>query len=61
MHCRDRLSRWVTALAAGDTGHNEKVGATVDAASKLAMKICAASDTHCKVYYIACSLPQRIQ
>ena len=50
-----------TALAAGDTGHNAKAGTTVEAASKLAMKTCTASDTHCKVYYTACSLPTRIQ
>jgi len=49
------------ALAAGDTGHNAKAGATVDAASEAAMKICRAADTHCEVYYSACSLPQRIQ
>ena len=50
-----------TALAAGDTGHNAKAGATVKAASQAAMKICSAADTHCQVYYSACSLPQRIQ
>jgi hypothetical protein len=50
-----------TALAAGDTAHNAKAGTTVNAASQLAMKICTASDTRCKVYYTACSLPVRIQ
>jgi hypothetical protein len=50
-----------TALAAGDTGHNAKAGSNVNQASQAAMKVCSAADTHCQVYYAACSLPARIQ
>ncbi|MES2312332.1 MAG: DUF4189 domain-containing protein [Pseudomonadota bacterium] len=50
------------AMAVSDTGHNAKAGATPDAANQAAMKVCSeAGDTNCRVYYSACSLPQRIQ
>jgi len=61
-----KVELWYTnqcaAMAVSDTGHNAKAGATSDAASQAAMKVCSeAGDTNCRVYYSACSLPQRIQ
>jgi len=50
-----------TALAAGDTGHNAKASPTTEGAMGSAMKVCSAADNNCRVYYTACSLPERIQ
>jgi hypothetical protein len=50
------------AMAVSDTGHNAKAGATSEAADQAAMKVCLeAGDANCRIYYSACSLPQRIQ
>jgi hypothetical protein len=49
------------ALAVGRAGHNAKAGLTIDLAKQAAMKVCNAEDSHCFIYYTACSLPVRVQ
>lgn len=45
------------AMAGGNTGHNEKSGETIEAASASAMATCNSADRNCKIYYTSCSLP----
>lgn len=59
----DRLySNQCAALTLSDKGYNTAAAATAAKASEKGMKICTDSgDSHCHVYYTACSLPVRIQ
>lgn len=49
------------AMVVGDHVMNMNGGITEDDAAQKGLKMCSAADTHCHVYYSACSLPQRIQ
>jgi hypothetical protein len=61
--CEIEISYWdqCAAMVAGHSGYNTKAGVTVDLAIETAMKVCNDADTHCHVYYTACSLPQQIR
>ena len=50
------------AMVVGDKMHNAGSAPTVDKVVKLGINVCKNSgDTNCRVYYSACSMPQRIQ
>ena len=49
------------AMAVGDTGHIAQAGNTPRDAANAAMKVCNGADTHCFIYYRACSLPVEVQ
>lgn len=49
------------AMTVGDVQHNTAAGLTGDLAVQAAMNACNADDDHCFVYYVGCSLPQRVQ
>jgi hypothetical protein len=49
------------AMVVGDRVMNMNGGGTEDEAAQKGLKMCNSADTHCHVYYSACSLPQRIQ
>lgn len=49
------------AMVVGDTGYNVHGAASLDEATKLAIKTCTDATSNCRVYYAACSLPVRIQ
>lgn len=50
-----------TAIAWGDTGYNAARAATIEKASEIGIRECNAKHANCKIYYSACSLPERIQ
>ncbi|WP_179235914.1 MULTISPECIES: DUF4189 domain-containing protein [Burkholderia] len=50
------------AMVVGDRAMNMNSGITDDDAAQKGLEMCrAAGDSNCRVYYSACSLPQRIQ
>jgi hypothetical protein len=50
------------AMIVGNRGFSTANGSTEDEAIRKSTKICSADgDTGCRIYYIACSHPQRIQ
>ncbi|HHV7522083.1 TPA: DUF4189 domain-containing protein [Burkholderia orbicola] len=50
------------AMVVGDRAMNMNGGITDDDAAQKGLEMCrAAGDSNCRVYYSACSLPQRIQ
>lgn len=62
--CKIQLSygNQCAAMLVGAKVYNTNAGDTADEAIKKGIKMCTdAGDTLCRVYYSACSLPQRIQ
>lgn len=48
-------------IAWGDTGYTGAGAATIAEASHRAIQTCARSTSNCRIYYTACSPPERIQ
>ena len=62
--CKIEMSYYnqCVAMIVGDKAHNVSHAATLDKVVQFGIQVCTnAGDTHCHVYYSACSLPKRIQ
>ena len=61
--CRVQLSygNQCGVIAWGDDGYSTAGGTTIGKASEVAVRLCSQHYKNCRIYYAACSLPQRIQ
>ena len=48
-------------MVVGDVGHNSSSAPTLGEAINLGMDTCHRSDSHCQVFYSACSFPVRVR